>query len=163
MKNSVTFSVTLVTAVTFTQKKCSFFILSIMERQLPELPNSETPSSRPCPVQPYSSHHCYCPIAVLPLSPSSEKWTILTQVGHDGSRNRKRDWAQHGHGVVNDDVDDVELHVLGCRLTYKGQTVIGTNCDQCLSMVQCRFTSTETVRLIRTENPGRSPRLSHSS
>ena len=30
-------------------------------------------------------------------------------------------------------------------------------------MVQCCFTSTETVRLIRTGSPGRPPRLSHSS
>ena len=30
-------------------------------------------------------------------------------------------------------------------------------------MVQCCFTSTETVRLIRTKSPGRPPRLSHSS
>ena len=29
--------------------------------------------------------------------------------------------------------------------------IVGTNFDQCLSMVQCCFTSTETVRLIRTE------------
>ena len=47
------------------------------------------------------------------------------------------------------DDDDAEIHVLGCRLTYQ----LGTNCDQCLSMVQCCFTSTETVRLIRTESP----------
>ena len=40
---------------------------------------------------------------------------------------------------------------------------LGTNCDQCRSMVQCCFTSTETVKLIRTESPGRPPRLSHSS
>ena len=32
-----------------------------------------------------------------------------------------------------------------------------------ISIVQCCFTSTETVRLIRTESPGRPPRLSHSS
>ena len=38
--------------------------------------------------------------------------------------------------------------------------ILGTNCDQCRSMVQCCFTSTETVRLIRTERPGRPPRLS---
>ena len=41
--------------------------------------------------------------------------------------------------------------------------ILGTNCDQCRSMVRCCFTSTETVRLIRTESPGRPPRLSHSS
>ena len=33
----------------------------------------------------------------------------------------------------DDDNDDLELHVLGCRLTL----ILGTNCDQCLSMVQC--------------------------
>ena len=41
--------------------------------------------------------------------------------------------------------------------------ILGTNCDQCWSTVQCCFTSTETVRLVRTESPGRPPRLSHSS
>ena len=41
--------------------------------------------------------------------------------------------------------------------------ILGTNCDQCPSTVQCCFTSTETVRLIRTKSPGRPPRLSHSS
>ena len=41
--------------------------------------------------------------------------------------------------------------------------ILGTSCDQCRSTVQCCFTSTETVRLIRTESPGRPPRLSHSS
>ena len=57
---------------------------------------------------------------------------------------------------VDDDV--VELHVLGRRVD-----MLGTNCELCLSMVQCCFTSTETARLIRTESPGRPPRLSHSS
>ena len=46
---------------------------------------------------------------------------------------------------------DVELHVLGCRVD-----ILGTSCDQCLSMVQCRFTSTETARLIRTGSPATS-------
>ena len=42
--------------------------------------------------------------------------------------------------------------------------ILGTNRDQCRSMaVQCCFTSTETVRPIRTESPGRPPRFSHSS
>ena len=54
--------------------------------------------------------------------------------------------------------DDVELNVLGCWVD-----ILGTNCDQCVSMVQCCFMSTETVRLIRTGSPGRPPRLSHSS
>ena len=35
--------------------------------------------------------------------------------------------------------------------------------DQCMSMVQYCFTSTDTIRLVRTDSPGRSPRLSHSS
>ena len=35
--------------------------------------------------------------------------------------------------------------------------------DQCRSMVQYCFTSTETRRLVRTDSPGRPPRLSHSS
>ena len=39
----------------------------------------------------------------------------------------------------------------------------GTNCSQCVSMVQCCFTSIETVSLIRTGSWGRLPRLSHSS
>ena len=45
-------------------------------------------------------------------------------------------------------------------------TVLGTNCDQCQSMVQCCFTSTETVRPIRTESQARPPQVestSHSS
>ena len=54
--------------------------------------------------------------------------------------------------------DDVEFHVLGCRVD-----ILGTNCDQCVCMVQCCFTSTETVRLFRTGSPRRPSRLSHSS
>ena len=57
-----------------------------------------------------------------------------------------------------DDDDDVELNVLGCRVD-----ILGTNCDQCVCMVQCCFTSTETIRLIRTGSTGRPSRLSHSS
>ena len=41
--------------------------------------------------------------------------------------------------------------------------ILGTNCDQCWSMVQYCFTSTETIRLVRTESPGWLPWLSHSS
>ena len=41
--------------------------------------------------------------------------------------------------------------------------ILGTSCDRCRITVQCCFTSTETVRLIRTESPGRPPRLSHNS
>ena len=41
--------------------------------------------------------------------------------------------------------------------------ILGTSWDQCRSMVQYTFTSTETRRLVRTDSPGRPPRLSHSS
>ena len=41
--------------------------------------------------------------------------------------------------------------------------ILGTTCDQCRSMVQYSFTSTETRSLVRTDSPGRPPRLSHSS
>ena len=41
--------------------------------------------------------------------------------------------------------------------------ILRTSCDQCRSMVQYSFTSTETRRLVRTDSPGRPPRLSHSS
>ena len=52
-----------------------------------------------------------------------------------------------------------------CRASYPRMSVdiLKTNCDQCRSMVQCCLTSTETVRLIRKESPGRPPRLSYSS
>ena len=44
----------------------------------------------------------------------------------------------------DDDVDDdVELNVLGYRAD-----VLGTNYDQCVCMVQCYFTSTETIKLM---------------
>ena len=41
--------------------------------------------------------------------------------------------------------------------------MLATNCDQRVSMVQCCFTSTETIRGIRTGSPGRSPRLSQKT
>ena len=41
--------------------------------------------------------------------------------------------------------------------------ILGTSWDQCRSMVQYSFTSTETRRLVRTDSPGRPPRLIHSS
>ena len=59
--------------------------------------------------------------------------------------------------ILYDD-NDVELHVLGCRAD-----ISGTNCNQCVCKVQCCFTSTETVKLIRTGSPGRPPSLPHSS
>ena len=39
--------------------------------------------------------------------------------------------------------------------------ILGTSRDQCRSMVQYCFTSTKTRRLVRTDSPGRPPRLSH--
>ena len=50
-----------------------------------------------------------------------------------------------------------------CRAScpWMSVDILGTNCDQCWSMVQCCVT--ETVKLIRTQSPGRPPRLSHSS
>ena len=41
--------------------------------------------------------------------------------------------------------------------------IFGTSWDQCVNMVQYSFTSAETIRLVRTDSPGRPPRLSHSS
>ena len=41
--------------------------------------------------------------------------------------------------------------------------LLGTSWDQCRCMVQYCFTSTDTRRLVRTDSPGRPPRLSHSS
>ena len=41
--------------------------------------------------------------------------------------------------------------------------ILGTSWDQCRSMVQYSFTSTETRRLVMTDSPGRPHRLSHSS
>ena len=41
--------------------------------------------------------------------------------------------------------------------------ILETSWDQCRSMIQYSFTSTETRRLVRTNSPGRPPRLSHSS
>ena len=79
--------------------------------------------------------------SVLLRQPSSTSFLLISP----GLRTEK-----------DDDDDDVELHVLGCRVD-----ILGTNCDQCLSTVQRCFTSTETVRLIRTESPERPPPLSH--
>ena len=67
--------------------------------------------------------------------------------------SRNRSWKETAPKCLLDD-DDVELNVLRCRVD-----ILGTNCDQSVCMVQCCFTSTETIRLIRTGSPG----LSHSS
>ena len=71
--------------------------------------------------------------------------------------SRNRSWKETAPKCLLDD-DDVELIVLRCRVD-----ILEANCDQCVCMVQCCFTSTETIRLIRTGSPGRPPRLSHSS
>ena len=55
--------------------------------------------------------------------------------------------AENGTEICADD-DVVELNVLECRLD-----ILGTNCDQCVCMIQCCFTSTETIRLVRTGSP----------
>ena len=39
--------------------------------------------------------------------------------------------------LCDDDDDDMELNVLRCWAD-----ILGTNCDQCVCMVQCCFTST---------------------
>ena len=59
----------------------------------------------------------------------------------------------------DDDHDEVLLNVLRFRLT----DILGTRWDQCRSMVQYIFMSMEARRLVRTDSPGRPPRLSHSS
>ena len=94
------------------------------------------------------------------LKPWWKRKVRCEKTRHWGERERERErlWLQGSSWTVTDD-DDIKLHILRCQLTYQ----VGTKCDQCLSMVQCCFTSTETVRLIRTESPGRQPRLSHSS
>ena len=56
----------------------------------------------------------------------------------------------HSALYINSDDGDVELNVLGCWVD-----ILGTNCNRSRSMVQCCFTSTETVRFIRDgENGG---------
>ena len=50
-----------------------------------------------------------------------------------------------------------------CCVAYLMSSDVRTSWDQCVSMVQYCLTSTETIRLVRSENPGRPPRLSHSS
>ena len=62
------------------------------------------------------------------------------------------------HSHDDDDDDVVMLNVLGCQVD-----ILGTNCDECVSMVQCCFTSTKNIRLVRMGSPGQPPRLSHSS
>ena len=50
-----------------------------------------------------------------------------------------------------------------CLMSSDVSWHIRDKCDQCRSTVRLIFTSTETRRLVRTDSPGRPPRLSHSS
>ena len=50
-----------------------------------------------------------------------------------------------------------------CLMSSMSVDILGTSCDQCRSLVQYSFTSTETRKLVRTDSSGRPPRLSHSS
>ena len=51
-----------------------------------------------------------------------------------------------------------------CSVLMMSLDILGTNYDQCRSMVKCCFTSTETVKLIRRKaQDGHLARLSHSS
>ena len=76
-------------------------------------------------------------------------------------------WAETNHSLFSCSLqtaacthdDDVELH----QCLRMSVDILRTNCDQRVRMVQCCFTSTETTRLIRTESPGRPPRLSRRS
>ena len=51
---------------------------------------------------------------------------------YSGSESQQK-IVQHKHN--GDDDDDVKLSVLGCWVD-----ISGTNCDQCVCMVQCCFT-----------------------
>ena len=90
-------------------------------------------------------------------------WNIIFVLIYDTT---EKEVMHPGHWFVN--LQDSQLTGLSiqrwwCRASCPRMSVdiLGTNCDQCT--VQCCFTSTKTVRLIRTESPGRPPRLSHSS
>ena len=99
----------------------------------------------------FSDRYIISPPPFPPFSPSLISLVVSVDVKHHVYLLLERQLA-------TEDDDDVELNVLGCRID-----ILGTNCDQCVSTVQCCFTSTETIRLIRTGSPGLPPRLSHSS
>ena len=67
-----------------------------------------------------------------------------------------------GSGVPHSVCGSKPIKGLGRRCCMSVD-ILGTSWDQCRSMVQYSFTSTETRRLVRTDSPGRPPRLSHSS
>ncbi len=50
-----------------------------------------------------------------------------------------------------------------CLCPRTSVDILGTSWDHCMSMVQYCFTSTKTMRLAKTDSPGRPPRLSHNS
>ena len=92
---------------------------------------------------------------VLYINENDTAYLGLEEGGKGGGGGGGRVDAHSGHpfpapskGVVNQCLefgadDGVELYCLGCRVE-----ILGTNCDQCVSMVQRCFTSTETIRLI---------------
>ena len=98
-----------------------------------------------------------CVFTDLPTGVSNTRpWTLRWQrecgVWRTGDERVEHVWDQAAkrklcaeHSVCEmcsaADDDDVELNVLGCRVD-----ILGTNCDQCVSTVQCCFTSTETVK-----------------
>ena len=65
-----------------------------------------------------------------------------------------------GGGRRRDEVVQFSCVALCPRMSVD---ILGTSGDQRRSMVQYSFTSTKTRRLVRTDSPGRPPRLSHSS
>ena len=69
------------------------------------------------------------------------------------------------HSCIHYLPQDVVLARFGCVAWCPRMSVdiLGTSWDQCRSMVQYSFTFTEARRLVRTDSPGRPPRLSHSS
>ena len=113
------------------------------------------------------SHSAYQP-NTFPLGQTGSRTLLVRGVSFEGTSLNPTDCRRLGEivppalrkaliCVAEDDDDEVMLNVLKCQLT------LGTSCDQCRSMVQYSFTSSETRRLVRTDSPGRPPRLSHSS
>ena len=94
-----------------------------------------------------------------------KRWLAVGRLTLSPSLCVKLEPSVEGPGEVLCCLDCTRFTWWWCRASCPLMSVdiLGTNWDQCLSMVQCCFTSTETVRLFRTESPGRPPRLSHST
>ena len=95
---------------------------------------NQVKSQRPSFSQIESTQHYFAPSTTV-----ASVWVSSTRVDLYNTSSTSGEFTQ-----ISPDDDGVELNVLGCRV------VLGTNCDQCVNMVQCCFTSTETIRLIRT-------------